>query len=136
MNNILIYAILGVTVGILIYMFSCEIKKSLLISKYNNYVTKFGANDGSLSDITIPDLISKNDSCTTTLRKIEAAITAIQKKYDTEKAARLETLKQCNTTVDSKLLVLQKYLDKTVPGVTAEDYMKTLDRTFDRNKFK
>lgn len=124
------------TVGILIYMFSCEIKKSILISKYNNYVAKYGSKDGSISDITIPDLISKNDSCTTTLRKIEEAINGIQKKYENEKTTRLETLKQCNATVDSKLATLQKFLDKTVPGITAEDYMKTLDRTFDRQKFK
>lgn len=136
MNNILIYAILGVTIGILIYMFSCEIRKSILISKYNNYVAKFGSNETLPPELTIPELISKNDSCKTTLKKIEAAVTAMQNKYESEKQKVLGFLKQCNATVDSKMAILQDYLDKTTPGITAEDYMKAVDKTFDRKKFK
>jgi len=137
MGKILIYAILGIAIGILVYMFSCEIKKSVLISRYNNYVTKFGSNNETIKDeVPITELISKNDNCTQTIKKIESAIKAIKKKYEVEKSGQLETLKQCNATVDTKMATLQKYLDITVPGMTADIYMKQLDRDFDRKKFE
>ena len=137
MNNILIYAILGVAIGILVYMFSCEIKKTFLISKYNNYVAKFGGTINEIVDgVPISELITKNENCTETIKKIELAIKTIKKKYETEKSGQLETLKQCNSTVTAKMATLQKYLDKTVSGMTADMYMKQLDRDFDRTKFQ
>jgi hypothetical protein len=137
MNKLIIYAILGVAIGILVYMFSCEIRKTFLISKYNNYVAKFGeTSNETIDDDSIPTLILKNDTCTNTIKKIETAINTIQKRYENEKAAKLKTLKQCNSTVDSKMAILQNYLDKITPGVTADKYMEMVDKTFDRNKFK
>jgi hypothetical protein len=100
-------------------------------------VTKFGSNNETIKDeVPITELISKNDNCTQTIKKIESAIKAIKKKYEVEKSGQLETLKQCNATVDTKMATLQKYLDITVPGMTADIYMKQLDRDFDRKKFE
>ena len=122
MNNILIYAILGIAIGILVYMFSCEIKKSMLLSTYRKYINSmqlFGAaendtlqqEDDANPSAVIQELNFKNTLCSDALIALNASITKLKKEHRQKKEKLKSTLKTCNVDFGQKLQVSKKYRD-------------------------
>jgi len=122
MNNILIYAILGIAIGILAYMFSYEIKKSMLLSTYRKYINSmqlFGAaendtlqqEDDANPAAVIQELNFKNTLCSDALVALNTSITKLKKEHRQKKEKLKSTLKNCNVEFGQKLQVSKKYRD-------------------------
>jgi vacuolar-type H+-ATPase subunit I/STV1 len=139
MNNILIYAILGVAIGILVYMFSCEIKKSMLTATYKRYIDsntpQYSSNeviddDDANPSAVLQELNLKTTSCTDALEELTGAITKLREEHTKKKEQIKGRLKACNVTFEKFVKLSKKYRN----GEDDETFLKRL--RINRNKFK
>ena len=114
------YAILGVSIGILVYMISCEIRKMSAYATANNLLKSRSSNEvlddeDETDDInpgaTIQRLNMKTTACTDSLGILTGAISKLRKDHKQKKEQLKQKLETCNVTFAKKLLTSKKFRD-------------------------
>lgn len=118
MDNILIYAILGGSIGILIYIALCEMQKTYAHGTANNLQSRYAEaldenekDDDSNPGAVIQNLNMKNALCSDSLDILNDAITKLRKEHKQKKDLLKQKLETCNASFNRKLNFSKKFRD-------------------------
>jgi hypothetical protein len=121
MDNILIYAILGGSIGILVYMVLCEMRKTSAYGSVNYLQSSpndvLQSEDDEKDDenpgATIQNLSMKNTLCSDAVTDLTAAISKLRKEHRNRRDILRNKLTACNVSFGKKLIASKKFRDNT-----------------------